>query len=312
MNAPLNTSVVLAIAVALWLIWVAPFFLRLRTRQFSSASSVMIDDADEAAIDFEPMKMMKYSPGPQEAVMTGTNDSVTTGQRTETPGVPFKIKYDRAAIALAGALAAPILLIGLVLSIVGVWSVWVPVLAFLVLFASVATLRALAIRDRKGRADGAFRQTAGTSSKTQTVISASKTVPAETKPAELFDAQHNTVQQNAAKQNATKQNTVPKAPAPLTAAELRRAALAVAEGAEIKADGTWEPVAVPKPSYVEAAKVERPAPAPLELPEQPKAAARTSIKKAEAGVAKTSAEKGSASNAAALNNLDDVLQRRRA
>jgi len=295
-NAPLNTSVILAIAVALWLIWVAPFFLRLRKKQ-NLVPVTMMDDSDETAIDFEPMKMTMHSPGPQEAAMTGTNESVATGAR---PATPFKIKYDRLAIALVGALAVPTLLLGLVLRIAGVWTIWVPVLAFLALVASVAALRTLAIRDRKQRVEGAFREAMGAVPETQTVISASKTVPAEMKPAELFDAQ---------------QSAAPESPAPLTAAQLRSAALAVADGAKVKDDGTWEPVAVPKPSYVEAAKAERPAPAPLDLPEQPKAAARTSIKKAEAGVAQPAAKKSAGNaekNAAVLNNLDDVLQRRRA
>lgn len=299
MNAPLNTSVILAIAVALWLIWVAPFLLRLRKRQ-SPVMATAMDDSEDSAIDFEPMKMTMYSPGPQEAAMTGTNDSMATEQRT-VKAQPFKIKYDRLAIALAGGLAASVLLIGAVLQIAGVWSIWVPVLAFMVLVASVATLRGLAVRDRKNRVEGAFRAAMGASPEpVKQEISASKTVPVELKPAELFDAQR---------------SAAPESPAPLTAAQLRSAALAVADGAQIKSDGTWEPVAVPKPSYVEAAKVERAAPAPLDLPEQPKPMVRTSIKKTEAAVNSAAENKAvgqAEKNAAALNNLDDVLQRRRA
>ena len=41
---------------------------------------------------------------------------------------------------------------------------------------------------------------------------------------------------------------------------------------------TWEPVDVPKPAYVEAAKAERPAPEPLDLPEAPKAVGKPSLK----------------------------------
>jgi hypothetical protein len=117
------------------------------------------------------------------------------------------------------------------------------------------------------------------------------------------------------------------APKPLTAMELREAALAVAVAAgdvsasaapmEKPADTTWEPVDVPKPVYVEAAKAERPAPQPLDLPEAPKAVGKPSLKQG------TSAAPPAATPAAppakpltkaqsALSNLDDVLQRRRA
>ena len=110
--------------------------------------------------------------------------------------------------------------------------------------------------------------------------------------------------------------------------ELREAALAVAvaagDSSAAKASSTatpaapttWEPVEVPKPVYVEAAKAERPAPEPLELPEAPKAAGKPSLKQGVAAAppaAPASAEGQELSKAqSALSNLDDVLQRRRA
>jgi hypothetical protein len=67
---------------------------------------------------------------------------------------------------------------------------------------------------------------------------------------------------------------------------------------------------------VDAAKAERPAPKPLELPEAPKAVGKPSLKQGAAAAppaAPAAAEGPELSKAqSALSNLDDVLQRRRA
>jgi glyoxylate carboligase len=105
--------------------------------------------------------------------------------------------------------------------------------------------------------------------------------------------------------------------------ELREAAFAVAVAAgdtsaaaapmAKPADTTWEPVDVPKPVYVEAAKAERPAPQPLDLPEAPKAAGKPSLKQGTpAAIPAAPPAKPLTKAQSALSNLDDVLQRRRA
>jgi hypothetical protein len=107
---------------------------------------------------------------------------------------------------------------------------------------------------------------------------------------------------------------------PLTAVELREAALAVAVAAgdtsavQAVPGSTWDPVEVPKPVYVEAAKAERPAPAPLDLPEAPKATGKPSLKQGAVAVPAAPATEAQQLTKAqsALSNLDDVLQRRRA
>ncbi|MGX9900290.1 hypothetical protein ACW0JT_10920 [Arthrobacter sp. SA17] len=76
---------------------------------------------------------------------------------------------------------------------------------------------------------------------------------------------------------------------------------------------SWEPVEVPKPTYVEAAKAERAAPEPLELPEAPKAAGKPSLKQGTASAPPAAQVKQPVTKPqSALSNLDDVLQRRRA
>ena len=82
---------------------------------------------------------------------------------------------------------------------------------------------------------------------------------------------------------------------------------------------SWEPVEVPKPTYVEAPKAERAAPMPLDLPEAPKAVGKPSLKQASARPAASDPQTADDSESkqlskaqSALSNLDDVLQRRRA
>ncbi|GAB3529715.1 hypothetical protein GCM10027402_33590 [Arthrobacter monumenti] len=130
--------------------------------------------------------------------------------------------------------------------------------------------------------------------------------------------------------------------AALTAEDLRKAALEVAaESGETPAEGpkpaeepkpTWQPVELPKPKYVESAKAERPVPEPLDLPAEPKPEGKPSIKsgavapKVEVKVSQdkttdgenasskqsTTSKTEGAKPGTGLNNLDDVLQRRRA
>lgn len=107
----------------------------------------------------------------------------------------------------------------------------------------------------------------------------------------------------------------------LSAVELRQAALAVAIAAgdksaqntkDSKGGASWQPVEVPKPTYVAAAKAPRPAPEPLDLPEAPKPVGKPVLKQNVEQAEVAAAVVASAKGHSALSNLDDVLQRRRA
>ena len=100
----------------------------------------------------------------------------------------------------------------------------------------------------------------------------------------------------------------PKPVPRLTAAELRAAALA--EAAKSAEASSWEPVAVPKPTYVDAAKAPRPAPQPMAVPASPKPVLKTPIRPLTAPPAGSTAI--DPRPATGILNLDDVLQRRRA
>lgn len=227
------------------------------------------------------------------------------------PAGRFRIRYGRTALALAGLFSLLTAFVSGVLLLFGLGSPFLPLACTVLTVGSVVVLRALAVRDRKEKVNAAFRSAMGAAER-RPASAQNRPPKPEAAPVRpdrpLFDAE------------AGQQ---PKIKA-LTAVELREAALAVAvaagdasaAAAKSAAGSTWDPVEVPKPVYVEAAKAERPAPEPLELPETPKAVGKPSLKQGAAAappVASPAVEAPQLSKAqSALSNLDDVLQRRRA
>lgn len=246
---------------------------------------------------------------------------------------PLRIRWGRTSLALVGLLA---LLVAGISGALSVFSLASAGLAWtsLVIFAAVTGgLRILAIRDQSARR--AAHLVARTTAEQASAVSLAPVV--EPKETALFD-----------RAEGAEPAPVQK---PLTAGELRAAAMRVAakgtadaklahtqtlrEG-ELEAE-TWEPVEVPVPNYVKAAKalsLEK----PLNLPAVPKSAG-TSIKADQAGIEPATGRDGVAAvpdaeghehdvaikapaaklsvpaserGSYALNNLDDVLQRRRA
>ncbi|MBP2413423.1 hypothetical protein JOF48_002222 [Arthrobacter stackebrandtii] len=244
------------------------------------------------------------------------------------PRQPLKIRWGRTAIALVGLLALLTAGISGALSVISIGSSTLPLLTLGTFALVIVLLRVLAMRD------AAIRRAARLEARTTAEQASSHASPApvEQKETALFDG-------------AEGAEPAP-APKPLTAEELRAAAMRVAAkgAADAKlADTqtlaeTWDPVEVPVPGYVKAAKALT-LDKPLNLPAAPKSAG-TSIKADLAGVgagdgvaavpdlqevpasagataAAVKAGPGKAPAAEqrgtyALNNLDDVLQRRRA
>ncbi|MEV8181253.1 hypothetical protein [Specibacter sp. NPDC078692] len=266
-----------------------------------------------------------------ESTTSDAHTHVEPGPSTAVPSAalkPLQIRWGRTLFACVGLLA---LLTAGISGALNVFSLGSPAVAWaaLAVFAGViVALRLLAVRDQNARRyarDGALAAA-------QSAVEESTAEAPEPRETTLFDGAEG----------------APPAPVqkPLTAEELRAAAMRVAakgsadaklahtqtlaEG-ELEAE-TWEPVEVPVPGYVTAARslsLEK----PLNLPEAPKSAG-TSIKADQAGVGAASGHEGvtivpdvpleagevpakTAPAAAersqyALNNLDDVLQRRRA
>jgi hypothetical protein len=262
----------------------------------------------------------------QEKPMTSTPSAVpaTSPSRPNGTGQPpatdrvFRIRYRRLALALAGLLCLLTGIISAALRLFGLGSAWLPALTLFGAIGAVVLLRRLAIRDRRRRVDEAFRSAMGGSREPEASAQRAAVSPAsEPRPDNpLFDAQ------------AVAATSEPQ-PRPLTPQELREAALAEAAAyADLAADvrqnpalpaaetASWEPVEVPRPTYVEAPKAERAAPEPLDLPEAPKAVGKPSLKQGTSQPAAPAAADEDAKLAGkgqrALSNLDDVLQRRRA
>lgn len=245
--------------------------------------------------------------------MSASDDSLPTtgssasgpagGGSTKVGDAGLRIHWDRVGIALFGAVALAAAVVTSVLAVVGLVGSVIPVIALVLAIASIAALRTLALRDHRAAASPRSRPATN-----EAAGSAPSEKPVVQRPTALFNAEED---DDTAGRTAQAKDDAPApvaAPAPFTAAELRAAALEVAAEAGDNADGAgspWQPVDVPKPTYVEAPKAERVEPAPLDLPETPKPQTKTPIKN---GAVAPKIETTSAPRM----NLDDILQRRRA
>ncbi|MFE4197428.1 hypothetical protein ACFRJ9_16320 [Paenarthrobacter sp. NPDC056912] len=291
------------------MVWVAPYVLRNRRQQVQTAAGpaeVIDDEPDEAQAGVvltlapqqeKPMETMhsKAQASPQESRMAEPSAVML-------PPTPFTIRYARLTLALSGLALLVTGVVSGVLRIFGAGSVWLPIVSLIGAVIAVVILRRLALRDLRERR---ARRAAQASPIPTPARYLPKESPVESKETAVFDAEASS----------------PEA-ARLSALELRQAALAVAVAAgdksvQVATDSkaaTWQPVEVPKPTYVAAAKAPRPAPEPLDLPEAPKPVGKPvlkqSVEQAEAAAAAQSL--ASVKGQSALSNLDDVLQRRRA
>ncbi|MFF2841850.1 hypothetical protein [Paenarthrobacter sp. NPDC057981] len=292
------------VTVALWMVWVAPYVLRNRRQQVQAAAvpaEAFDDEPDEpqagvvltlAPQQEKPMETMhsKAQASPQES-------RVSESSASKPAPTPFTIRYARLTLALSGLVLLLTAIVSGIVRLFGTGSVWLPVVSFIGAVVAVVVLRKLALRDLRERR-------ARRAAQASTIPTPARYLPkepaVEVKETAVFDAE--------AKNRES---------ARLSAVELRQAALAVAvaagdESAQAAADtkgASWQPVEVPKPTYVDAAKAQRPAPEPLDLPEAPKPVGKPVLKQS-AGQAEAAAV--SPKGQSALSNLDDVLQRRRA
>jgi hypothetical protein len=298
--------VILVVAVVLWIVWVAPYVLQNRRHQAQAAADYFADVPAVESSDPRAGVVMNIA-APQEKAMDirKSPETAAAPAGSETTGA-FRIRYGRTAIALAGVAGLLTAFVSAVLLLFGLGTAVLPLAGLATTVAAVALLRFLAVRDRKAKVQAAFRSAMSAPVRRQEPALQIPDKPAAQPESPLFDAEAHT----------------PAAPKPLTAMELREAALAVAVAAgdasaseamkSAPVETTWEPVDVPKPVYVEAAKAERPAPEPLDLPEAPKAVGKPSLKQGTPAVPPAPAAKPLTKAQSALSNLDDVLQRRRA
>lgn len=235
-----------------------------------------------------------------------TTEPRETGLRQTQPAQGrLRVRWGRLGLALVG-LCALVAFVGTgVLAPFGVVSGLWPLAAAAVFAGSFVSLRSLAVRDRRRRVLARINRTYSDA------MAAVTGAVAEEAPdhgsSDVFDAQPGSGE----------------AERRLTVAELREEARRVAalESAKrpvattgaLDAGRTWDPVAVPRPTYVQAAKATRPEPQPLPRPEEKKPVNVKSIladTRARSNVAAETVAAG-AVPAGPRINLDDVLQRRR-
>ncbi|KHL01552.1 hypothetical protein [Sinomonas humi] len=315
MDFTLSSSTVLGAAVVLWLLWGAPYLLR-RLRPAGETGLLMAaanQDDDEAALAPSSVagsqRTGTATAKPAQANAMPARRSPEEGKHVtdQTPAPSrLRIRWGRCALAGLGLLGLVVAVIGGVLSAFQIASGAVPLGGLAVLVVSVATLRRLAVGDRRRRLDAAFR------SAMTTAPASSLQVPEAPRreATEVFDHQP----------------VAEPAPAPLNRDQLRAAALEVARAAQKSAaeaasrEGVadadpWEPVEVPKPAYMESAKADREAPEPFERPEQPKPEGKVTLKpkpETEDVPGVPTVPSARPAGRGALGNLDAVLQRRRA
>ncbi|MDQ4501958.1 hypothetical protein [Sinomonas sp. ASV322] len=311
MDFALSSSAVLGAAVFLWLLWVAPYVLRrLRPAAEGAALLRVADDADPEPAVSAPSAGSTFArerrdDPPATPTARQTPEEGEHVNDRIPPAPPLRIRWGRCALAGVGLGGLVVAVVGGVIAAIGMISGLIPLAGLSATVACVALLRGLAVRDRRRRVDAAFRAAVRTE---VSAADSSRKVPPRTAH-EVFDLKPE-----------------PEPVVPLSRDELRAAALEVAKAAQevaaeavakvdAAAEAQWEPVEVPKPSYVGAARAERDAPEPLEAPERPKPSAKVTIKpKPEAtpvpGVPVVPAARPAARGA--LGNLDAVLQRRRA
>ncbi|UVJ41647.1 hypothetical protein [Arthrobacter sp. CJ23] len=298
------------VTVALWMVWVAPHILRNRRPQLQAAGAgeteVLDDEADEpragVVLKLAPKQEKPMETMHSKAPASPLESRVAESSLKKSPVTPFTIRYARFSLALSGLFLLLTALVSGVLRLFGTGSGWLPSVSFVGAVLAVVTLRRLALRDLRERRARRAAQSVTIPTPERYLP---KDAPVESRETTVFDAE-------ARNREAAR----------LSAVELRQAALAVAvaagdksvEAAQDSKGSSWQPVEVPKPTYVGAAKAPRPAPEPLDLPEAPKPVGNPVLKQGteQAEAAAVGQARGAAKGQSALSNLDDVLQRRRA
>jgi len=170
--------------------------------------------------------------------MAGTSQSAS--QEVAATKLKIRVRYGRLSVALVGALAIVVTVLGVVLAPFTALSFGAVGIFALIAVLSFATLRMLAVRDRNRKLLDHLEATRQKALQTPAFQdSANQVVARKHEGEEVFDARPGSSR---------------RAPA-ITAEELRAEALRVAHGhGGLKQPDTWAPTRVPKPTYVEASE----------------------------------------------------------
>lgn len=227
--------------------------------------------------------------------MTRTAQSMP--RDAELPATPqpgpergFRVKWDRTALA-AVALVAALTFIGTGLAAAfGASTLLIAGLSAVVAIAAVASLRVLAVRDRKKRADRRIEHAFDEAMSPTLADAEPVTTTAGTTP--VFDAA------SGAEDAGPEVSEAADAPGAPSSDESAQAGSSNASALP----------SVPRPTYLDASEVHRPEPAPLVTPQAPLASPGVKLK---SGVSAEYRAKLEATAHRTLD-LDKVLERRRA
>ena len=216
------------------------------------------------------------------------------GRSRATSGI--RVKWDRTIIALVALLALVTALVTGVAALFGAGTGLAAAISALVAVAGVASLRALALRDRKRRRDATIEQAF------TEAVNPGRPTPGPDGPSgrgssTVFDA---------ASGRSEGPQAESEAPAPAPSAGTERPAGTETE--RTPSADTAVRASVPRPTYLDAPEAERPIPAPLVRPEVPAYQPGTKLKD---GVSEEYLARVQATAHRALD-LDKVLERRRA
>ncbi|NUL46869.1 hypothetical protein F7P69_16930 [Cellulosimicrobium funkei] len=220
--------------------------------------------------------------------------------KSAAPESGFRVKWDRTALA-AVALVAALTFIGTGLAAAfGAGTLLVAGISAVVAVAAVVALRALAVRDRKKRADRRIED-AFDEAMSPTLPAADPVTTAAGSTA-VFDAASGSSRPAAsAPAGRTASPSAGRTASPSADRE-------DAEPAEAAGPDAAVLPSVPRPTYLDAGEARRPEPAPLKTPETPMASPGVKLK---SGVSAEYRAKVEATANRTLD-LDKVLERRRA
>ncbi len=225
------------------------------------------------------------------------------GRSRATSGPGFRIKWDRTIIALVALLALVIALVTGLAAAFGAGTGPLALISALVTVAGVASLRALALQDRRRRRDQTIEQAFAEAMNPPRPASG----PSGHGSATVFDAASGEPAEEREGADVAEPVSGPdrdadRAPGADEAPDAR------AEDSAARADDSAARPGVPRPTYLDAAEAHRPVPAPLARPEVPAHEPGTKLK---AGVSDEYLAQVQATANRTLD-LDKVLKRRRA
>lgn len=317
------SGVLLVLAVGLLLKWAYGFDRRRRPDVVAQVlARDVLEERPDPAFPRDPVLLRQRndmistpSPAPEGAVLTPATeepeqprrDGVTVPRRprpaaSSAPATGTGLRRGRVGVAVGALICLALGLLGLLLAPFTALSWPLPMFLLILGLGCLAGLRWLALTERT-RAHGAARTRPASGVEDLPARVDSDAAAPRRSPrtaAEPFDLQSGEVREATAVRESDSTASASAADASAQREMLREQARRVAAGHGdfVPRDVTWEPVAVPRPTYMDAPEAQRPAPAPLSQPAPARSTTR-SLAEAEA--------KGRG----ALD-LDDVLTRRRA